>query len=76
MVALIGWSIVKQIMTGTLEMPGRCGWGYKKKEWLDCVADDLRIFSIGDGEGLRTPALDPGKWCEMVVTGSCTFMTA
>ena len=34
---------------------------------MDCVADDLRLFGIGDGEGWKTVALDPGKWWEVVV---------
>ena len=35
---------------GTLENPGRRGRGGKEKEWTDCVADDLRLFGIEDGE--------------------------
>ena len=50
-----------RIMVGTLENPGRRGRGCKEIEWLDCVADDFRLFGIGNGEGLKTVALDPGK---------------
>ena len=64
----------RRIMVGTLENPGRRGRGGKEKEWTGCVADDLRLFEIGDGEGWKTVALDPGKWWEMVMKGGRTFM--
>ena len=51
----------RRIMVRTIENPGRRGRGGKEKEWTDCVADDLRLFGIGDGEGWKTVALDPGK---------------
>ena len=38
------------------------------------MADDLRLFGIGDGEGWKTRALDPGKCLEVVMEGSRTFM--
>ena len=57
----------RRIMMGTLESPGRHGRGGKEKEWTDCVADDLRLFGIGDGEVWKTLALDPGKWWEVVM---------
>ena len=59
----------KRIMVGTLENPDQCGRGGKEKEWTDCVADDLRLLGIGDGEGWKTVALDPGKWWEVVMEG-------
>ena len=34
---------------------------------MDCVADDLWLFGIGDGEGWKTVASDSGKWCEGVI---------
>ena len=49
--------------------PGRRGRGGKEEEWTDCVADDLRLFGIGDGEEWKTVALDPGKWWEVVMEG-------
>ena len=52
----------RRIMVGTLENPGQRGRGGKEKEWTDCVADDLRLFGIWDGEGWKTVALDPGIW--------------
>ena len=66
----------RRIMVGTLENPGRHGRGGKEKEWTDCVTDDLRLFGIGDGEGWKTVALDPGKWWEVVMDGGRTFMVA
>ena len=57
--------------------PPRPAWtGGKEKEWTDCVADDLRLFGIGDGEGWKIVALDPGKWWEVVMEGGRTFMAA
>ena len=53
---------------------GRRGRGGKEKEWTDCVADDLRLFGIGDREGWKTVALDPGRWWEVVMEGGRTFM--
>ena len=38
------------------------------------MADDLRLFGIGDGEGWKSVALDPGKWWEVVMDGGRTFM--
>ena len=64
----------RRIMVGALENPGRRGRGGKEREWTDCVADDLRLFGIGDGEGWKTVALDPGKWWEVVMEGGRTFM--
>ena len=64
----------RRIMVGTLDNPGRRGRGGKEKEWTDCVADDLRLFGIGDGEGWKTVALDPGKWWEVVMEEGRTFM--
>ena len=40
--------LLRRIMVGTLENPGRRGRGGKEKEWTDCVADDPRLFGIGD----------------------------
>ena len=60
----------RRIMVGTLENPGRRVRECKEKEWTDCVADDQRLFGIGDGEGWETVALDPGKWREVVMESS------
>ena len=60
----------KWIMAGALEMPGRRGRGGKEKEWTDCLADDLRMFGIGGGEGWRTAALEPGRCFDMITEGS------
>ena len=65
----------KRIMSGALEKPGRRGRGGKKKEWTDCLADDLRMFGIGGSEGWRTAALEPGIWFEMVMEGHRKFMS-
>ena len=54
----------KCIMVGTLEKLARRGRGSKEKEWTDCVADDLRLFEIGDGEGWKTVAIEPDKGWE------------
>ena len=64
----------RRIMMGTLENPGRRKRGGKEKEWTDCVADDLRLFGIGNGKGWKYVALDPGKWLEVVMDGRRTFM--
>ena len=64
----------RRIMAGTLENPGRRGRGGKEKEWTDCMADDLRLFGIGDGEGWKTVALVPSKWCKVLMEGGRTFM--
>ena len=66
--------LLKRIMVGTLANPDKRGQGVKEKECTDCVADDLRLFRIGDGERWKTVALDPGKWWEMVTEGDHTFM--
>ena len=67
----------RRIMMGTLENPGRRGRGGKEKEWTDCVADDLRLFGIGEGDGWETMVLDSGKWWEVVMEGGahvCSHM--
>ena len=48
--------------------------GVKENERTDSVADDLRLFGIGDGEGWKTAGLEPGKWWEMVMEGRRKFM--
>ena len=63
-----------RIMSGELENAGKRGPGGKEKEWMDCVADDLRLFGItGDWS---TAALDPGVWYSAVHEGGCRFMVA
>ena len=53
----------------------RPAWtGRQGEEWTDWVADDLRLFGIGDGQGWKTVALDPGKWWEVMMEGGRTFM--
>ena len=50
----------KRVMSGELEKARKRGPGEKEKEWMDCVADDLRLFGMtGD---CSTVALDPGVW--------------
>ena len=63
----------RRIMVGTLENLGLRGRGCKEKEWTDCVADDLRLFGIGDEEGWKTVALDPEKWWEVVMGGGHVY---
>jgi len=43
--------MAKRISMGTLEKPGRRRRVGKKKEWIDCLADDLRLFAVGDVVG-------------------------
>lgn len=72
----LGWmgncKLPKRIMVGTLEKPERRERG--EKEWTDGMADDLRMFRSGDGEGSRTAALEPSKQCETVIEGVVRFM--
>ena len=64
----------KRVMSGELENAGKRRPGGKKKEWTDCVADDLRLFGItGDWS---TAALDPWVWYSAVHEGGCRFMAA
>ena len=44
------------------EKTGRRGRGCKEKERMNCVANELRLFGIGDSEGWKTPTLEPCKW--------------
>ena len=53
--------------------PSRRGRTSKEKVWTDCVADNLRLFGIGDGDRWRTAALKPGKRWTMVMEGGRTF---
>lgn len=44
--------------------PGKGGAAWargRENEWIDCVANDLRLFGIGDGEEWRTSAYEPGQ---------------
>ena len=64
----------KRVMSGELENAGKRGPGGKKKEWTDCVADNLRLFGVtGDW---RTAALDPGAWYNTVQEGGYRFTAA
>ena len=54
-------------MMRTIEKPGRRGRGDKEKEWTDCVADDFRLFGIGDGEGWKIAAIKLSRWREMIM---------
>ena len=46
----------------------------KEKEWMDCVAEDRRVFVItGDWS---TVALDPEVWFSTSREGGCRFMAA
>ena len=69
-----GHRLPKRSMSGELENAGKRGPGGKKKERMNCVADDLRLFGVtGDW---RTAALDPGAWYNIVHEGGCRFMAA
>ena len=58
----------KRVMSAELENAGKRGPG-KEKEWVDCVADDLRLFCVtGDR---RTAAHDPGAWYNKVHEAGC-----
>ena len=35
-----------RVMSGELENAGKRGPEGKEKEWMDCVADDLRLFGV------------------------------
>ena len=53
---------------------GNVGRGGKEKQWIDCLAEDLRLFGItGDWS---TAALDPGAWYSTVREGGCRFTAA
>ena len=63
--------------TGYGENPRKAGpvrMGVKEIQWTNCVADDLRLFGIGDGEGWKTAALQPGNWWDMVIERGRSFM--
>ena len=61
-------------MSEELENVGQRGPGGNEKDWMDCVAEDRRMFGItGDWS---TAALDPGAWYNIVSAGSCRFMAA
>ena len=47
----------KRVMSGELENAGKRGPEGKEKEWVDCVADDLRLFGVT--VDWSTAALDP-----------------
>ena len=66
--------LLKRVMSGELENAGKRGPGGKKKEWTDCVADDLRLFGITGN--WSTAALDPGAWYNTVQEGGCRCMAA
>ena len=62
----------KRVMSGEVENAGKHGPGGKKKEWMNCVAEDRRLFGItGDWS---TAALDPGVWYSTVRERGCRFM--
>lgn len=63
------------IIVEILKMPGWRGRG-NKEECSYCVADDLWVFVIGDREGGRTAAIEPGKLLEMVTEDGRTSMAA
>ena len=52
---------------GTFDGARKRGRGGKEKEWVDCVARDVRAFGIsGDWESL---SLQEGNWYNTVVEG-------
>ena len=52
----------------------RRGWGWKDKEWTDCVQSDIRAFDIaGDWEAT---AVEIEVWVETVTEGGRRFMAA
>ena len=64
----------KKVMSRELENVGKRGPGVKEKEWTDCVADNLQLFTItGDWS---TAALNPGAWYDTVHERGCRFMAA
>ena len=64
----------KRVMSGKLDNVKQCGPGWKKKERMDCVAGERRVFGItGDWS---TAALDPGVRYSTVCKGCCRFMAA
>ena len=64
----------ERVVSRDLEKAGKRGPVGKKKEWTDCVAEDLRLFGItGDW---NTAALHPGAWHSTVREGGCRFMVA
>ena len=64
----------KRVMSGVLENAGKRGPWRKEKEWMNCVADDLRFFGIT--RDWSTAALGPGVWYSAVHEGGCRFMAA
>ena len=64
----------KRIMSRNLEGVPKKRWGGKKKEWVDCVINDVRVFGIvGDWKEM---ALEAGVWIVSVTEGVRRFMAA
>ena len=64
----------RRIILRTLDGARNRGRGGKEKEWVDCVARDVRAFGIsGDWEAL---SLQEDEWYNTVVEGGWKFMDA
>ena len=64
----------RRIILGTLDGARKRRRGGKGKEWVDCVARDVRAFGIsGDWESL---SLQEDDWYNTVVEGGRKFMDA
>ena len=62
----------RRIIFGTLDGTRKRGRGGKEKEWVDCVARDVRAFGISeDWEAL---SLQEDDWYNTVVEGGRKFM--
>ena len=70
-----GWpQVTPEGHVGRVGERGELWAGEKEKEWMDCVAEDLRLSGItGDW---NTAALDPGVCYSTVQDGGCRFMAA
>ena len=66
--------VIQEGHVGRARESGKTWAGGEEKEWMDCGADNLRLFGItGDWS---TAALDPGVWYSIVREGDCRFMAA
>ena len=54
---------------------GGCGLrGGQKKEWMECLLDDFRVFRI-DPDKWTIAAQDKGEWLRTAKQGAETFVT-
>ena len=61
-------------MSGKLEDAVHCVRGGQEKEWIDCVAGDIRIIEIRDA--WRDAASEPRTWYGIVSEGASGFIAA